>query len=70
MNSLTNYAGRVSDLSNGGGLNGQYLLNANTVHSDGLSNSLLGNGGLDWFFSNPLDVNDWDSSIGEQLVSL
>jgi hypothetical protein len=35
-----------------GGLNGSVLLNASTVHDDGVQDKLTGSSGLDWFFAN------------------
>jgi hypothetical protein len=64
------YAGRVNNLSNGGGVNGPYLLNSATVQDDGVADAVSGNGGLDWFFASVADTTDWDSSIGEQIVLL
>ena len=53
------YATRVNDLSNGGGLNGSYLLNASTVHDNGQVDTLSGFTAvapLDWFFASATDV--------------
>jgi hypothetical protein len=58
--SADSYTTRVNDLSNGGGLNGSYLLNTSTVHDNGQADTLSGfsaAGPLDWFFAsaaNPL----------------
>jgi Ca2+-binding RTX toxin-like protein len=47
------YAQRISDLRNGGGLNGTTkLIWGTTVHDDGAADTLTGNAGLDWFFAN------------------
>ncbi len=48
---------RVNDLVFGstGGLNGSYLLNANTVQADGSVDQLTGSGGSDLFFASLLD---------------
>jgi hypothetical protein len=56
--SSDSYATRVSDLSNGGGLNGSYLLNASTVHDNGKADTLIGTKGsaLDWFFAGATDI--------------
>ena len=67
---IVTYAGRVSNLSSGGGLNGPYLLNSVTVHDDGVTDALAGVGGLDWFLASLADTTDWDSAIGEQIVLL
>ena len=52
------YATRVNDLSQGGGLNGSYLLNASTVHENGPADTLSGSGiaQSDWFFAGMTDV--------------
>jgi hypothetical protein len=34
-----------------GGLNGAFFLTAATVHDDGATDQLYGNGGNDWFFA-------------------
>lgn len=44
------YAQRVSNLLNGGGLNGTTRLNATTVFDDAIGDNLTGNAGTDWFF--------------------
>jgi Ca2+-binding RTX toxin-like protein len=46
------YAARVNHLngSAGGGLNGGYFLNSNTVHDDAALDQLYGEAGSDWFF--------------------
>ena len=64
------YAGRVNNLSNGGGVNGPYLLTNATVHDDGVADVLSGQAELDWFFAGPADSIDWDPGVGEQLVLL
>jgi autotransporter-associated beta strand protein len=46
------YAGRVSHLKHGGGLNGGFVLNDTTVHDDGAVDRLTGSGDRDWFFAN------------------
>src|SRR5207245_5268450 len=52
------YSTRVAHLtgSMSGGLNGNYLLNAGTVHGNSLANKLYGGAGLDWFFAGMADV--------------
>jgi Ca2+-binding RTX toxin-like protein len=49
---------RVNDLLNGGGLNGQSLLNTSTVHENGRVDTLVGTTGsaLDWFLVGLTDV--------------
>ena len=49
------YAQRVSNLTNGGGLNGNVTLNARTVFDDGAADLLTGSAGLDWFFAGAND---------------
>jgi hypothetical protein len=72
----TDYAVRVDHLQNGGGLSDPYLLNAQTVHSNGGGNTLTGHGGgateLDLYFANldQGDVTDWDPTRGEQLIPI
>jgi Ca2+-binding RTX toxin-like protein len=46
---------RVNHLSNGGGLNGSYLLNSSTITSDADADVLSGGGGHDWFIFSPGD---------------
>lgn len=45
------YSQRVSNLLNGGGLNGTTKLNATTVFDDAVGDNLTGNAGTDWFFA-------------------
>jgi hypothetical protein len=72
----TDYAVRVDHLQNGGGLSDPYLLNAQTVHSNGGGNTLTAHGGgateLDLYFANLDlgDVSDWDRARGEQLIPI
>jgi autotransporter-associated beta strand protein len=66
------YTQRISDLKNGGGLNGSNkLIWSTTVHDDAAADTLTGNGGLDWFFANlgPGGVLDHitDRHAGEQV---
>jgi autotransporter-associated beta strand protein len=73
---MTDYATRVDHLMNGGGLNGPYLLNAATVHSNGGGNTLTGHGGganeLNLYFANLDlgDTTDQDPGLGEQLIPI
>jgi hypothetical protein len=55
--SADSYTTRVSDLKNGGGLNGSYLVKASTVHDNGQVDWLYGTKGaaLDWFFAAAAD---------------
>ena len=43
------FAARVNNLRNGGGLNESFLLNDLTVHDDGAPDVLTGSAGQDWF---------------------
>src|SRR5262249_12870873 len=47
------YTTRIAHLMGtmSGGLNGAYLLNASTVHDNGLADTLTRGAGLDWFFA-------------------
>src|SRR5262249_56770264 len=46
------YSSRVNHLQGGsGGLNGSYLLTLATVFDDGVTDTLYGNAGTDWFFA-------------------
>jgi hypothetical protein len=70
----TAYATRVDHLLNGGGLNDPYLLNATTVHSNGVANTLTGHGGgvneLNLYFGSlALDMYDWDPAT-ETFISV
>jgi hypothetical protein len=47
--SSKSYATRISDLQNGGGLNGSYVLNNTTVGTGSGHDTLTGSGGTDWF---------------------
>jgi hypothetical protein len=49
--SSDSYSTRVGKISNGGGLNGAYVLNGTTVFANGVSDYLGGGAGLDWFFA-------------------
>jgi hypothetical protein len=56
--SADDYLTRIARLTGtmGGGLNGPYLLNAGTVHGNGLADYLYGGPGLDWYFAGLMDV--------------
>jgi Ca2+-binding RTX toxin-like protein len=61
-------ATRIAHLngSQTGGLNGNYWLNAATVHDDGAVDELFGEGGFDWFIyvgtgASADHLNDWQS---------
>jgi Ca2+-binding RTX toxin-like protein len=49
------YATRVSNIRNGGGANGAFVLDDTTVIDDGAADILIGSGGQDWFWSGPGD---------------
>lgn len=49
------HAERVSNLANGGGLNGNITLNARTVIDDDAYDVLTGSAGMDWFFAGAND---------------
>jgi Ca2+-binding RTX toxin-like protein len=44
------YAQRIENLTDGGGLNGDYRLDWTTVHEDSVADTLRGGSALDWFF--------------------
>jgi acrosin len=46
------YSTRIAHLSNGGGLNGTYVLNATTLRDDGVADTFTGGPGSDWFLGN------------------
>jgi hypothetical protein len=52
------YSSRMAHLngSTSGGLNGNYLLNSNTIQKDGSANSLYGGSGQNWYFAGVLDT--------------
>ena len=62
------YAQRTADLLNGGGLNGNYLLNPATVQADSSTNYnyLYGGAGLDWYFAGVHDL--FNQSAGEMVT--
>jgi PKD repeat protein len=69
------YLTRIADLtgSQSGGLNGGYLLNAQTVKSSGVGDSLYGGAGLDWFFAATGGANPdqlYNVVAGEVVTSL
>ena len=47
--SSNSYADRVSNIRDGGGSNGPFVLNDTTVFDDGRVDTLWGHGGQDWF---------------------
>jgi Ca2+-binding RTX toxin-like protein len=64
------YATRVSNLKNGGGLNGSNKLvlgAAGTVHDDAAPDTLTGGAGLDWFFANTSEITDL--LVGQETVN-
>jgi Ca2+-binding RTX toxin-like protein len=69
------YSTRVGHLKGGaGGLNGSYVLTAATVFDDGVTDTLYGNAGLDWFFARMTGKSQkdrvGDQGSGEALTSL
>ena len=57
--SKAKYADRVTHLQNGsGGANGTTKLNATSLQSDGVADTVSGNADLDWFFQSTGDVLD------------
>jgi hypothetical protein len=58
-----------ADLTNGGGLNGSFLLNSRSVHSNGLADKLYGGVGMDWYFAGLLDVL-FNQKTGEIVTSI
>jgi hypothetical protein len=59
------YARRVDHLQNGGGQNGDTLLNSKTTQGDGAADTLTGGAGLDLFRAGKEDTTDLDSGAGE-----
>jgi hypothetical protein len=65
----TGYQARVNHLLNGGGLNGNDLLNVSTFHANVGGNTLTGGAGLDLFYgSKKRDSYDWNATLGEQFI--
>lgn len=62
--SANSYAARVSNLRSGGGANGSVTLDSSTILDDGRVDTLIGNGGLDWFLDGKGDRIK-DRTIGE-----
>lgn len=69
-----NYATRINHLNGttGGGLNGDYFLNASTVHDDNAIDQLYGDAGTDWFFAkvNGSNKDKVNSAAGETITTL
>jgi hypothetical protein len=42
----------VGSFTPGGGINGSFFLNSNTVHASGTADHLEGGPAMDWFFAN------------------
>lgn len=63
------YETRVAHLSLGGGLNGDFLLNGDTVFDDGIRDKLKGKSGLDWFLADP-DDDKTDLDVEEILTQI
>ncbi len=68
------YSTRVSKISKGRGLNGTYVLNSTTVVENGVSDSLYGGAGLDWFFAHTKGKTNMDPvynrTSGETVTSI
>ena len=60
------FAARVNNLKNGGGLNESFLLNDFTVHDDGAADVLTGSEGQDWFLFN----QDGDGSVKDRATDM
>jgi Ca2+-binding RTX toxin-like protein len=65
------YATRIAHLTGSlsGGLNGTYLLNTSTVHSNGLADNLYGGSGMDWFLAGIADVL-FNKTSGETVTTV
>jgi uncharacterized repeat protein (TIGR01451 family) len=64
------YAARISDLQNGGGLNGSFVLNNTTlsVHSGATDQLFNGSKGSDWFLLSPGDQDN--AAAGETVTTI
>jgi uncharacterized repeat protein (TIGR01451 family) len=64
--SHNSYSTRVSNIRNGGGANGAFVLDDTTVFDDGVRDTLIGSAGLDWFW---IGLNDKikDRKANEQV---
>ena len=58
-------AASAMDPSQGGGLNGSFLLKATTVFDDSSPDKLTGGAGQDWFFANVLGAGTLDKITGK-----
>jgi DNA-binding beta-propeller fold protein YncE len=63
------YAERVADLRDGGGYNGNYVLNQSTVFENGTPDTLAGAKHMDWFFYDARDKMS-DRQAGEVATPL
>jgi hypothetical protein len=71
--SRDSYTVRVTKLSNGGGLNGSYVLNSTTVSDDNTTDALYGGAGLDWYFAHVKGKNTdkvYNRASGEVLTDI
>jgi hypothetical protein len=59
------YSTRVNKLSNGGGLNGAYVLNSTTVSDNNATDQLYGGAGLDWYFAHLKGRRNLDQIHGQ-----
>lgn len=65
------YSQRVSNLVNGGGLNGATKLNATTVFDDAVGDNLSGNARTDWFFAKTTAPGpDNVSSVASETITV
>jgi hypothetical protein len=69
--SSADYATRIVHLMGtmSGGLNGSNVLNATTVHDNGMVDTLTGGAGMDWFFQGMMDILKNQTS-GEVVTSI
>jgi hypothetical protein len=69
--SNADYATRIAHLMGtmSGGLNGSNVLNTNTVHDNGMVDTLIGGSGMDWYFAGMTDVIKNQTS-GEIVTSI
>jgi serralysin len=63
------YLARITNLRNGGGLNGVVKLNSTTIFADGTTDMLSGGNGVDWFWSFGNDQIDDLGTGGAESVN-
>ncbi len=64
------YALRVNDLFFGGGVNGPFRLNPAFVHANGVKDTLVTGGGLDFVFFDAFDALPMPKKPGEKYVPI